>query len=71
MGNKFHNLTLETNYNLCLKIAKMAKKQGVKKFIFASSCSVYGSVGKNLEKKMINLIQKQFTQKQKFGVKKS
>ena len=28
MGNKFHNLTLETNYNLCLKIAKMAKKQG-------------------------------------------
>ena len=50
MGNKFHNLTLETNYNLCLKIAKMAKKQGVKKFIFASSCSVYGSVGKKSRK---------------------
>ena len=70
MGNKFHNLTLETNYNLCWKIAKMAKKQGVKKFIFASSCSVYGSVGKKSRKENDKLDPKTIYAKQKFGVKK-
>lgn len=43
IGNRFEEPTLEINYKANVEIAKMAKKQGVKKFIFASSCSVYGS----------------------------
>jgi nucleoside-diphosphate-sugar epimerase len=42
MGNKFQKVTHEINYKSALKIANLAKKTGVKKFIFASSCSMYG-----------------------------
>lgn len=34
--------TMKINYRATVSLAKMAKKNGVKKFIFASSCSVYG-----------------------------
>ena len=43
IGNRFEQPTLDINYHANLNIAKQAKAQGVKKFIFASSCSVYGS----------------------------
>lgn len=43
IGNQFEKPTLDINYRANIDIAKMAKRQGVKKFIFASSCSVYGS----------------------------
>lgn len=43
IGNRFEEPTLAINYQANIEIAKMAKRQGVKKFIFASSCSVYGS----------------------------
>ena len=43
IGNQFEEPTLEINYGANVEIAKMAKRQGVRKFIFASSCSVYGS----------------------------
>lgn len=36
------SLTLEINYKGRLRVAKLAKKHGVKKYILASSCSVYG-----------------------------
>lgn len=42
IGNQFEVPTMEINYEATIDIAKMAKRQGVKKFIFASSCSVYG-----------------------------
>ena len=32
----------EINAEYCLKVASQAKKSGIKKFIFASSCSMYG-----------------------------
>ena len=35
--------TLEINYGGRVRVAKLAKKKGVKKYILASSCSVYGS----------------------------
>ena len=43
IGNKFEEVTLDINYKSSISIAKNAKKQGVKNFIFASSCSVYGA----------------------------
>lgn len=43
IGNYFEQPTLDINYEATVNIASMARKQGVKKFIFASSCSVYGT----------------------------
>jgi nucleoside-diphosphate-sugar epimerase len=43
MGNKFENATLDINYRASINLAKMAKAAGVKTFVFASSCSMYGS----------------------------
>ena len=50
MGNQYESLTREVNYLSCLKIANQSKKFGVEKFIFASSCSVYGFGGKDSKK---------------------
>ncbi len=43
IGNKFEQATLDINFKANIEIAKKAKDQGVKRFIFASSCSVYGA----------------------------
>jgi len=45
MGNKYEKITLDVNYRSSVAIAKMAKAAGVRSFIFASSCSVYGAAG--------------------------
>jgi nucleoside-diphosphate-sugar epimerase len=42
MGNAFEKPTLEINKDCAVTIAKAAKQKGVKSFVFASSCSVYG-----------------------------
>lgn len=42
IGNKFEQVTMDINHKSVIDIAKMAKKQGVKSMVFASSCSVYG-----------------------------
>ena len=42
MGNAFEQPTLDINFNAAITIAEKAKQQGVKHFVFASSCSVYG-----------------------------
>ena len=43
MGNEFEDVTFEINYHSSIRLAKMAKKAGVKSFVFASSCSMYGT----------------------------
>jgi nucleoside-diphosphate-sugar epimerase len=43
IGNKFEDVTLDINYRASIELAKKAKKRGVKTFVFASSCSMYGS----------------------------
>ncbi|MES1219987.1 MAG: SDR family oxidoreductase [Bacteroidota bacterium] len=50
IGNKFENATLDTNYKSAVEIAIRAKDAGVKNYIFASSCSVYGSAGDEARK---------------------
>ena len=42
MGNIYEKPTLEINFTSAIAIAEKAKQKGVRKFIFASSCSVYG-----------------------------
>jgi len=43
MGKLFKKETNEINYLSTIKLAELAQKAGVRKFIFASSCSIYGS----------------------------
>ena len=42
MGKQFEKVTEDINYNASIQIAKTAKERGVKAFVFASSCSMYG-----------------------------
>jgi nucleoside-diphosphate-sugar epimerase len=42
MGALFEEVTLDINYRASIDLAQKAKRAGVKKFVFASSCSVYG-----------------------------
>jgi nucleoside-diphosphate-sugar epimerase len=43
MGNKFEAVTGEINRDATVRLAQMAAERKVKRFIFASSCSMYGS----------------------------
>lgn len=45
LGDLNPELTLEINYKASVKLAKLSKKVGVKRFIFSSSCSTYGASG--------------------------
>ena len=42
MGKTFEEVTYDVNHRASTNLAKTAKDQGVKAFIFASSCSMYG-----------------------------
>ena len=42
MGACFEDVTLDINYRASVRLAQNAKRAGVKSFVFASSCSVYG-----------------------------
>lgn len=42
IGNKFEAVTEEINQKASLRLAEIAHKAGVKSFVFASSCSIYG-----------------------------
>jgi nucleoside-diphosphate-sugar epimerase len=42
MGNRFQAVTLDINQNTTVSLAQRAAAAGVKNFVFASSCSVYG-----------------------------
>lgn len=43
MGNRFEGVTDEINHLATLRLAEMARDKGVKHFVFASSCSMYGA----------------------------
>jgi nucleoside-diphosphate-sugar epimerase len=42
MGHAFEEVTLAINHRASISLAQKAKAAGVKRFVFASSCSVYG-----------------------------
>ncbi len=45
MGSKYEDVTIDVNHLSSIELAKQAKAAGVKSFIFASSCSMYGAGG--------------------------
>ncbi len=56
IGNKFESVTFDVNHRASVELAKKAKAIGIRSFIFASSCSIYGaaSKGAKTEKSEIN-----------------
>lgn len=48
LGNLKPGLTDEINHRASVRLAKLAKKAGVKRFLFASSCSNYGKSGEGM-----------------------
>jgi nucleoside-diphosphate-sugar epimerase len=45
LGDFRPELTEQINTRASLRLARLAKKRGVRRFVFASSCSVYGAAG--------------------------
>jgi nucleoside-diphosphate-sugar epimerase len=45
LGNLDPSLTHDINYKASVRLAELAKKAGVRRFIFSSSCSTYGAAG--------------------------
>jgi len=43
MGKKYEEITMDVNYRAAVKLAELCKKNGVKRFVYASSCSMYGA----------------------------
>jgi nucleoside-diphosphate-sugar epimerase len=41
-------MTLEINYKASVRLARLAKKMGVERYLFSSSCSVYGAAGADI-----------------------
>jgi nucleoside-diphosphate-sugar epimerase len=48
LGNLNPDLTLAINYRASVRLAELAKREGVKRFLLASSCSNYGRSGEDM-----------------------
>jgi nucleoside-diphosphate-sugar epimerase len=55
MGKRFEKVTMEINYDACVRVARKAKFMGVRTFVFASSCSIYGAAGDRPQKETSNV----------------
>jgi len=48
LGDLDPPLTYEVNHVATVRLAELAKRAGIRRFLFASSCSVYGAAGEDL-----------------------
>jgi nucleoside-diphosphate-sugar epimerase len=48
LGNMNPDLTYEINHRASVRLAQLAKKAGVSRFLFSSSCSIYGAAGNEI-----------------------
>jgi len=45
LGNLNPNLTYDINHHASVRLARLSKEVGIKRFLFSSSCSTYGAAG--------------------------
>lgn len=45
LGDLNEEWTYDINYRACVRLAEMAKELGIGRYVFASSCSMYGAAG--------------------------
>jgi nucleoside-diphosphate-sugar epimerase len=55
IGNRFEEVTLAINYKAAVELAAKAKVAGVRSYVFASSCSVYGCAEEGAKKESSKL----------------
>lgn len=55
IGSRFESATLEVNFDATICLAEMSVRQGVKSFVFASTCSVYGTFGDEAKRETAEL----------------
>ena len=48
LGDLHPKLTYEINHVASVRLATLAKQEGIKRFLFSSSCSTYGAAGEEL-----------------------
>jgi nucleoside-diphosphate-sugar epimerase len=48
LGNLNPNLTYDINHHASIRLARLSKEVGVKRFLFSSSCSTYGAAGEKI-----------------------
>ena len=48
LGDLDPSLTYEINHQASVKLATLAKKAGIERFVFSSSCSIYGAAGSEM-----------------------
>lgn len=48
LGDLNPDLTYDINYHATMRLADLAKQAGVKRFLFSSSCSMYGAAGSEM-----------------------
>ena len=48
LGSLAPDITYEINHRASVRLARLAKQAGVRRFLYASTCSVYGSAGNEL-----------------------
>jgi nucleoside-diphosphate-sugar epimerase len=48
LGDLNPELTYEINYHASMRLARAARQAGVKRFLFSSSCSMYGAAGSQM-----------------------
>jgi nucleoside-diphosphate-sugar epimerase len=48
LGNLNPNLTYDINHHASVRLARLSKDAGVKRFLFSSSCSTYGAAGEKI-----------------------